>query len=179
MVLEKRTFVNEKQTEEILEYLTKNSIKKDIENQAIYTYHTGGDFRLIKTNKYVKLDLKKDNDEQTVFVSNEYQSNLETMFFKLGMDIEVKRYRTRHRFLINNFYVTLDENVKYGNVLRIKLEEETSKEELNKKITDFFKELGIEKISTERFQELYNKYRLEWSNLVKTFDEDEFLGGVQ
>lgn len=178
MVLEKRTYISDSKFLELLSFLQNRAIKQDVENQAIYTYHTEGDFRLIKTKKYVKLDLKaNDSSEEKVFVSKQYEENLINMLFKLGMDIEVKRYRTRYRFIIDNFYITLDNYIKSGNILRVRIEKEEDKESLEERLIVFLKEIGVDNISLDKANELYTSYRTNWPDLIKNIKEEEFLEG--
>ena len=58
MIYEERTFINEQQTSKLLEYFEINSNQKREEKQIIYDYHTEGNFRLVKTSNYVKIDFK-------------------------------------------------------------------------------------------------------------------------
>lgn len=176
MLVEKRTFVSNDDFDGILEHLQKIALKQDKEKQVIYTYHTEGNFRLIRTKEYIKLDLKShDKSEDIVYVSKKYEGNLINMFFKLGMDIELKRYRTRYKFIVDDFYITLDYNVKSGNVLKIKIDKELEEKELEEKVNSFLESMNIHEMSLEKATELFTLYRTNWSDLTRDIEDEEFL----
>ena len=58
MIHELRTIISNDKIDEVLNYFNNNSSKKEEENQVIYNYHTEGDLRLIRTNEYLKLNLR-------------------------------------------------------------------------------------------------------------------------
>lgn len=178
MKIEKRTFVNSDKYDDLVNFFDKNSKKTELEKQIIYFYNSDNDFRIIKTKKYIKMDLKPDNieeDKKVVFIAKEYEQNLIDIFFNLGMSIKFKRYRIRHKYIYNDLYITLDKNIKFGNVLRISPTLPVEKEELNYLVQNLYNELEIEESSMETFHELYAKYRLEWADLTKEINEEQFL----
>lgn len=179
MRMDKRTYISKEVTQNIIDYFNEEASDKKVEKQVIYTYHTESDFRLIRTKNYVKLDLK-DNDttkESRVFVHKNYEKDMIQILTQIGVYVAVKRYRIRHMYHYKNFYITVDENLKYGNVLRISFDynEEYEKEELLNKIKKLYEYFCLEASSMETFNELYSKYRTSWADLTKDIDEEEFL----
>lgn len=175
MRLEKRTFIDKENFEEVLAFLKSRATKTEIEKQIIYIYHTEGDFRIIRTKDYIKMNLRNNSNENNVYIAPKYDNNLITMFNDLGIAVDLKRYRIRYKFLLDKFYITLDENVKFGNTLRIRLEKDNEYKDLELEIDNLFIELGLDQTSMDKFNELYSKYRMDWKNLIKDIDEDEFL----
>lgn len=170
MKINKRTYVSKEQTNKIITYFNEVADKKKEEKQIIYNYHSEDDFRLIRTNEYVTLDLKSNDGEDIVYIHKRYEKNMINILTHIGSYVAVKRFRTRHIYNYDNLYITIDENVKYGNVFRICCEE---KDEVKiKKLYDYFE---IEESSMDKFEELYSKYRNSWADLTKDIDEDEFL----
>lgn len=180
MVYEKRTFIPKDKIEELITFFDNNASKKEKEKQVIYDYHTEGDFRLIKTRDYVKIDFKPSSaieKENSVFITKKYEEDLIEIFRKIGLFIDLKRFRVRHKYIYKNMYVTVDDNVKTGNVFRIKFHYETEEEKIQKQeeINHIFNTLSIEQTDISKFQELYAKYRMDWGDLTKDIDEAEFL----
>ncbi|MDD3453443.1 MAG: hypothetical protein PHN42_04165 [Bacilli bacterium] len=178
MRLEKRTFVNQEKLIELISFFDQNCSKKEVEKQIIYFYHTEREFRIIRTNKYIKMNLKAENINEIdddIFIAPKYDITLINMFNKLGIKIDLKRYRIRHKYIYNNLYITLDENIKFGNVLRIRIQDDKTTSELEKIIFDLYEKLNIESSNMELFNELYSKYKIEWVNLTKNINDEEFI----
>lgn len=181
MKIEKRTFIEEDKYDELVSFLDENSEKSLLERQVIDTYHAENDFRMIRTKDYLKLDLKMNlkDEENTVFVHKKYEDQLIRMFFNLGMSINLRRYRIRHKYLYHGFYITLDNNIKFGRIFRVSAlyKEESEKEETENKVLELFEKLGIVDIGMEKFADLYRKYRMDWADLTKELSDKEFLNG--
>ena len=179
MRIDKRTYINEEVTQKIIEYFDNDSTDKKVERQVIYTYHTESDFRLIRTKNHVKLDLKENDTskESRVFIHKNYEKDMLQILTQIGVYVAVKRYRIRHMYHYNEFYITVDDNIKYGNVLRISFdyENEEQKEKMLNNIQKIYDYFNIEANSMETFKELYSKYRTSWADLTKDIDEEEFL----
>lgn len=180
MVYEKRTFIKEEEKQKLIEYFDSHCSQKAIEKQVIYNYHTEGDFRLIKTKDYMKIDFKPSSaleKENTVFINPKYQQDLTEIYRKIGLDIEMKRFRIRHKYIYQGLYVSVDENVKTGNIFRIKFHYDKEQDLSIKKqmIKDIFNQFEIEETDLSKFQDLYAKYRMDWYDLTKEIDEEEFL----
>ena len=73
--------------------------------------------------------------------------------------------------------VSIDENVKTGNIFRIKFHYDKEQDLSIKKqmIKDIFNQFEIEETDLSKFQDLYAKYRMDWYDLTKEIDEEEFL----
>lgn len=170
MKINKRTYVSKEQTDKIIKYFNEIADKKKEEKQIIYNYHSEDDFRLIRTNEYVTLDLKSNDGEDIVYIHKKYEKNMINILTHIGSYVAVKRFRTRYIYNYDNLYITIDENIKYGNVFRICYEEKDT--EKIKKLYNYFE---IEESSMDKFEELYSKYRNSWADLTKDIDEDEFL----
>lgn len=179
MKLEKRTFIEEEKYEEIISFLDENAEKKLVERQIIDTYHSENDFRMIRTKEYVKLDLKTNvnNEENVVYISKKYEKDLIRMFFNLRMSIDLKRYRIRNKYLYDGFYITVDNNLKFGRIFRVSMiyKEETEKKAAEEKVMKLFDSLGIVDMGIEKFNDLYRKYRMDWSDLIKDINEEDFV----
>lgn len=177
MIQEIRTVVKEADLEKVINYFDKSANKKDYEKQVIYNYHTEGDLRLIRTNSYVKLSFKDNNDNDVVYISKKYEKDLLNMFKNIGISIEFKRFRERYKYIYNNIYITLDKGVKIGNILRFKFKykNEEEKNRVLSIIKEIMDNLNIEETSVSKFEELYGKYRTSWNDLVGDMNEDIFL----
>lgn len=179
MRIDKRTYISEEVTQKIIEYFDNDSTDKKVERQVIYNYHTESDFRLIRTKNNVKLDLKENDTskESRVFIHKNYEKDIIRILNQIGVYVAVKRYRIRHMYHYNEFYITVDDNKKYGNVLRISFdyENDEQKEKMLKNIQKIYEYFNIEANSMETFKELYSKYRTSWADLTKDIDEEEFL----
>ena len=155
MIYEERTFITEQQIMQLLDYFEKNASQKREEKQVIYDYHTEGNFRLIKTKNYVKIDFKPNSaieKENQVYITKQYENDLTNIFTKIGLSIDLKRFRIKFHY-------------------ETELEKATKLEELSR----IFQELSIEKTDISKFEELYAKYRMDWYDLTKDIDEQEFL----
>ncbi|MBD9085140.1 hypothetical protein EGP64_00500 [bacterium] len=89
----------------------------------------------------------------------------------------MKRFRIRHKYIYQGLYVSIDENVKTGNIFRIKFHYDKEQDLSIKKqmIKDIFNQFEIEETDLSKFQDLYAKYRMDWYDLTKEIDEEEFL----
>lgn len=179
MRMDKRTYINKNITEKIITYFDAQATDKKVERQVIYTYHTENDFRLIRTNQAIKLDLKENDSslESRVYIHKLYEKDMLHILNQIGLYVAVKRFRIRHMYHYYHFYVTIDENLKYGNVLRISFnyQEEIEKNKMLNEIEEIYQKFDIEVNSMETFLELYSKYRTSWADLTKDIDEETFL----
>ena len=177
MEQEVRTIVKAEDFDRIISYFEAKASKKDLENQIIYDYHTEGDFRLVRTKNYVELNFRTNNKNNIVYIGKKYEKDLIDMFKNIGISIEFKRFRSRYKYIYEDLYITIDKNIKTGNILRAKFNYETEEEKETKleKIDNLLGQLQIEKTSLDKFQEVYGKYRTSWSDLVGDINEEEFL----
>lgn len=179
MRVDKRTYINKDITEKMITYLDAQSSDQKVERQVIYTYHTENDFRLIRTNQAIKLDLKENDSslESRVYIHKLYEQDMIHILNQIGLYVAVKRFRIRHMYHYHNFYITIDKNLKYGNVLRISFDyqEEIEKNKMLNEIEEIYQKFDIEVNSMETFLELYSKYRTSWADLTKDIDEEKFL----
>ena len=147
MVYEEKTVIPNKDFDSIINYFDEKAEKKVNIKEVIYNYHTEGDLRLIRTKDYSKLSFKTNNKHNVVYISKKYEKELIEMFFNIGIAIDFKRFRNRHIYLYNNLHITIDKNIKTGNILRVKFNYET--EEEKEKLIEFkkniYEELNIEK----------------------------------
>lgn len=180
MLFEKKTMLTDELMDEVVKYLDEKSSKKTKEQQVIYDYHTEGDFRLVRSKDYDKLDFKPSSSIEKVnevYIAKKYEKDLIEIFTKIGLFIEYKRFRTRHKYLYNNIFITIDKYVKTGNILRVKFHYNND-EELKEKtniLDELFKNLNIEETSLERFEEIFGKYRSSWVELTEDINEEEFI----
>lgn len=174
---EVKTVVKEENMEDILYYFDMKSSKKDFERQVIYNYHTEGEFRLIRSNNYSKLNFRDNDSDDNVYISKKYEKDLIDMFKNIGISVDFKRFRERYKYIYDVFYITIDKNIKTGNILRVKFNytSESDKEVKLNKIKNLFNELEIEETNLEKFEEIYGKYRTSWNDLVGDIDDEDFL----
>ena len=177
VIHEVRTVVKEDDLKKVIDFLDKSADKKDFEKQVIYNYHTEGDLRLIRSKDYDKLSFKDNNNNDVVYISKKYENDLINMFRNIGISIEFKRFRERYKYIYKNIYITLDNGVKIGNILRFKFKYNTDLEKLNgiELIKGILNDLNIEETPIDKFEELYGKYRTSWNDLVGDMSEDDFL----
>ena len=177
MIHEVRTVVKEDDIKKVIEFFDKKSSKKDFEKQVIYNYHTEGDLRLIRSKDYDKLSYKDNNSNDIVYISKKYDKELINMFKHIGISVNFKRFRERYKYIYNNFYITLDNGVKIGNILRFKFNYNNDLEKTDRlnEIKKIMNNLNIEETSVSKFEELYGKYRTSWNDLVGDINEDDFL----
>lgn len=174
MVVDKRTYIDKETTDKMISHFDKCSVKKKVERQIIDTYHAEADFRVIRTKEYVKLDLKNISHENRVYINKLYEKDMINILKEIGLYVAVKRYRIRHMYHYKDFYITIDENLKYGNVLRISFDSEDEEKHIEE-INNIYSLFNIHANSMETFQELYGKYRTSWADLIKDINEEEFL----
>lgn len=179
MRMDKRTYINKDITEKMITYFDSQASDKKVERQVIYTYHTENDFRLIRTNNAIKLDLKENDSskESRVYIHKLYEPDMIRILNQIGLYVAVKRFRIRHMYHYHDFYITIDENLKYGNVLRIRFdyEKDSEKEDKINEIEAIYQKFNVEVNSMETFLDLYSKYRTSWADLTKDIDEETFL----
>ena len=177
MKYEVRTLIKEENLENIINFFEQNATKKELENQVIYNYHTENEFRLIRTKNYAELNLRTNSKEDTVYIGKKYEKDLIDMFKNIGISVDFKRFRSRYKYIYESFYITVDKNIKTGNILRASFNynDESDKQNKLNQIEDLYKKLNIEQTSLERFEEMYGKYRHSWNDLIKDIDEEEFL----
>lgn len=174
MICEKKVIIPAKQIENVLEYFDKNASLKKEEKQIIFNYHTEGDLRLIVTNEYSKLDYQDNQNKNEVYISKKYSEELIKMFSNIGISVDFKRYRTRYRYKYNDFYITIDHNYKTGNIIRFKKEVE-DKNTFNDEVNYILNIISLSDTSLDKFQEIYGKYRSDWSELTKNINDKDFL----
>ena len=178
MVYEKRTVISKEKLDELVNYFDNKAAVSATEKQVIYNYHTEEDLRLIRTNKYVKLDLKSYNGENNkVYITKSQEKDLIEMLFKIGINVDFKRFRIRHQYMYDNYYISIDENIKTGNIFRVKVtyEEDDKLKEVKENVKNLLLSLDIEDTPLDQFQKIYGKYRSDWADLTKDIDEDDFL----
>lgn len=81
------------------------------------------------------------------------------------LDIDIK---------YNDFYITIDHNYKTGNIIRFKKEVE-DKNTFNDEINEILNIISLSDTSLDKFQEIYGKYRSDWSELTKNINDKDFL----
>lgn len=174
---EVRTFIPDERTEEVIAYFDNNSSKKELEKQIIYNYHTEGELRLIRTNNYIQLDFKSNQENNKVYIGKKYEKDLINLFRNIGISVEFKRFRERYKYMVDDIYFTVDKNVKTGNILRAKINYQTEEEKQIKleKVHKILNEINLEESTFAHFEEMYGKYRTSWYDLTKDINEDEFL----
>lgn len=178
--VEVRSFISEKQYNELLAFMQKNAklIKKD--NQITYYFSGDNDLRIQKNDFFSKIWLKKGNihdphrKEIELKFEKEKFEQLEKLFLSLGYTVDIKWFRKRHSFSWNNIDVAIDFTKGYGYI--IELERMSNKEE-QEQVYEFLKnklsELSVNLTSKEEFDEKFNYYKENWRKLTNAYERSE------
>lgn len=181
--VELRTFIDESKNNELLKYFEQKDIEVINQKQITYYFKGDQDFRLMLTNDFCQLWLKRGEihdearEELIVKVDNKYKDDLIGMLKLLGFDIEIKWFRVRNSLVWNNIDVTLDYTHGYGYILELeKLVEDESQIESGKEILNKgFEELNIKMSEKQLFKEKYEDYKINWEKYTSEIDEMLFL----
>lgn len=181
--VELRTFISEEKYNELLSYFKGENI--DVKTQKQITYYFAGeqDFRMMITDEYCQLWLKKGKihddarEEFIVRIDKSYKDNLLNMLEILGFKVEIKWFRIRNSLKWNDVKVTLDYTYGYGYIMELELIVETEKEveDGKMKLKELFNKLNVEVSEKKLFQEKYEDYKANWSKYTRGVNEDQFL----
>lgn len=181
--VELRTFIDQNKYNELLTYFKQNDTEIITQKQITYYFKGDQDFRLMLTNDFCQLWLKKGEihddarEELVVKVDNQYKNDLIGMLKLLGFDSEIKWFRVRNSFIWNNINVTLDYTHGYGYILELEnLVQDESQIQYGKEILNKgFEELKIIVSDKQLFKEKYEDYKINWEKYTSEIDEILFL----
>lgn len=171
--VEVRSFISEKQYNELLEFMQKNAklIKKD--NQITYYFSGDNDLRIQKNDFFSKIWLKAGNihdphrKEIEVKFDREKFEQLEKLFLSLGYTVDIKWFRKRNLFKWKDIDVAVDFTKGYGYIIELeRMSDEENKEKVYEFLKQKLKELNINLTPKEEFDKKYQYYKENWKKLV-------------
>jgi predicted adenylyl cyclase CyaB len=173
--VEIRSFVSKEKYDELLKYFKENSKLLEEDYQESYYFDSKCDLRIQKNNKYSKIWLKKgkmhdeSREELEVKCKKEDFEKLEKIFTELGFSVNIKWFRKRFAFeLENKTRVMLDDTKGYGYIIEFeKMSNERNKEKNLNIIKNKMKELRIPITSKEDFDKKFDFYKKNWKELTK------------
>ncbi len=172
--VEVRSFINENQYQQLLEFFSKeaNLIKEDY--QESYYFDCPEDLRIQRNNDGAKIWLKKGEihddarEEIEIKVAKEDFENLEQLFQTLGYEVEIKWFRNRSQFKWDDIKVCIDYTKGYGHIIELeKICQEEDKEKEHQMLMKKLKSLNIEISSKKSFNEKFEYYKENWKSLIK------------
>ncbi len=180
--VETRSFISDKEYEELLYKMNEKAEKIKEDKQVTYYFTGEKDLRIQKNKKFSKLWLKEgkiheDNREEIeVEFNKEDFKELEKLLKSLGYEVEIKWYRKRHKFNWKGLTVCIDQTPGYGKIIEIEkmCEEEEDHEKIQKNLESALEELEIEKTSNKKFEEKYSQYKKNWEKILSDKDLEEF-----
>lgn len=180
VTVEKRTFISKDKFLELKQYFTEHGTSIQNHRQIIYKYRSDLDFRLIfdKDSALLRLRGARNQDEDLIvtLMRNELDKVI-LMFQSLGLNIDMKWYRTRYEMNYQDYHITLDETYHYGYVVSIdySIRELSEREEALQNLTKLFETLSIPITTVEKFNDQYKYYRTNWVDFTRQIDEKSFI----
>ena len=97
---------------------------------------------------------------------------LDKLLEDAGFSYQAKWSREREEYNKDDFYITIDKNAGYGYLseFEIQTEDQGKLEETKRKIMDFMAELGLEELSQNRLERMFEFYNENWRNYYGTED---------
>lgn len=97
---------------------------------------------------------------------------LDKLLEEAGFTYQAKWSREREEYGKDDFYITIDKNAGYGYLseFEIQTEDQGKLEETKRKIMDFMAELGLEELSQDRLEKMFEFYNENWRDYYGTED---------
>lgn len=172
--VEMRSFIDEHQYNDLLDFFHQNAKFVGEEYQETYYLKADTDLRIQKNSNFSKLWLKKGNihdnsrEEIEINFSKDDFEKLEKIFQILGHDAEVKWFRIRNEFIWKNVNVALDFTKGYGYIVELEImTNEKGREKALKTLNEKFDILSIPITSREEFEKKFLHYKNNWKELTK------------
>lgn len=170
--VEIRSFISEKQFNQLLGYMKQNAKFLGEDNQISYYFSGSADLRIQKCDTYAKIWLKKGKihdkhrEEIEIKFDREDFEKLEKLLNVLGYEVEIKWFRDRKRFDWDGIKVTLDYTKGYGYIIELEKLVSRSEEKIYKELEDKLKELGVDITPKKVFEEKFFHYKKNWRSLT-------------
>ncbi len=171
--VEIRSFITERQYEQLLEFFNKNAKLKKRDYQETSYFDCSEDLRIQKNDNYSKVWLKKGNlhdehrEEIEIKFGKEDFGILENLFFALGYKTQIKWFRKRYQFEWEDITVCVDYTRGYGHIIELeKMSDEENAEKSLNELKGKLKILDIELTPKEKFEEKFDNYKKNWKNLI-------------
>lgn len=105
--------------------------------------------------------------EEKINVSLE---ELDKILGEAGFSCQAKWSREREEYKKDYFYITIDKNAGYGYIaeFEIQTENENFLAETKRKVLNFMEELGLEELSQDRLERMFQFYNENWKNYYGT-----------
>lgn len=179
--VEVRSFISEDRYDELLDKLKERAEKVKYDRQITYYFSGDRDLRIQKNMDFAKLWLKtgeiheREREELEVRFDREDFRTLEKLLELLGYEVEIKWYRERHRFRWNGLEICVDHTPGYGRIIEIeKMCEKGEEEKVHERLCKALREFGVEETPKEIFDERYEDYRDNWSDILEDRDLSSF-----
>lgn len=181
--VEQRSFISEEEYNKLIKCFTDNKVVFNESKQITYYFKGDIDFRIMYTNNYTKMWLKKGQihddarEEMEVLVDNKYSLDLSKMLECLGYEVEIKWFRKRLEGDYQDIKLTIDYTVGYGYIIEVEkiVTDESLIDETKDMLCDILKSFNIEISKKEEFKEKYNDYKKNWKDYTKNINEKKFL----
>lgn len=171
--VEVRSFITEKQYNELLDKFKKEAVFKGEDNQVTHYFDANQDLRIQKNDNFSKIWLKKGaihDDQREEFelrLAKEDFEKAEQIFKALGYDIQIKWLRTRNSFKWNDIEVAIDSTKGYGCIIELeKMSSEENKDRDLQYLKSKMQELDITITPKEEFSKKYEHYKENWRQLI-------------
>lgn len=95
---------------------------------------------------------------------------LDKLLEEAGFSYQAKWSREREEYGKDDFYITIDKNAGYGYLseFEIQTEDQAKLGEIKQKILDFMGELGLEELSQDRLERMFQFYNENWRDYYGT-----------
>ena len=172
--VEIRSFITKEQYEKLLEFFKKEGelVKEDY--QETYYFDTDEDLRIQKNKFFSKIWLKKGKihddhrEEIEIKFDKDDFAKLEKLFLNIGMNIDIKWFRTRYAFKWQDVEASVDYTKGYGYIIELeKMSTEEEKEKALELLKEKLKQLKIPLTPKEEFKKKYEFYKKNWQKLTK------------
>ena len=172
---ELRAFLTKAHYDDIIARLRREAMFGGEDEQVTYYLSGPNDLRIQRNSNYAKIWMKKGamhdeaREEIEVRCPRDEFENLEKLFAALGYGIEIKWFRKRIDFKLQDVVISLDDTKGYGYVIEAEKvcfpgEREKALEELRAVLEGF----GIRPTPKEEFDEKYAYYKAHWKELTGT-----------
>lgn len=170
---ELRAFITKEQYDRLVADLRREGMFGGEDNQVTYYLSGGQDLRIQRNDIYAKVWMKKGamhdeaREEIEVRCPRDEFENLEALFLALGHAVEIKWFRKRVNFKLQDISVALDDTKGYGYVIEAeKICFPHERNETLESLKAALKGFGIEPTPKEEFDRKYAYYKEHWKELA-------------
>jgi adenylate cyclase class IV len=172
--VEIRAFINDEMYANLSQFFAANGRLVEASRQITHYIDHAVDTRIQLSSRGGKIwqKLGKMHDtarrELELLCTNEQAEITLNIFANLNLPIRVSWFRKRKTFLCGEIKICLDETIGYGRIVEAEIKcngDETRVAE--KKLLDFFADMGIKPSDRETFDNAYNLYLTKWRELTR------------